>query len=154
MQFHLTAPRKTRVKPRMNKFHRPLNVFACELLQWTFGHYPWDDWEKEALDAGVPEDLASLGRLTVREAYQHDWDDDLRSLCGWYDQGRRMIKLALGSPKEARRQWNILLRTDGLRGDYPPTPRLRWAGPPRSTEWTWGYLRRDAQRFCQTLFGS
>ena len=87
----------------------------------TFGHYPWDDWERTALAAGVPKDLAGLGRLTVREAYQHGWNDRLKSLCGWYDQGRRMIKLALRSPGTAEKRWNRLLETDGLRGEYDTT---------------------------------
>jgi hypothetical protein len=102
----------------MKKFQRPLNVFGSEVLQCTFGHYPWDDWEKDALAAGVPEKLAGLGRLTVREAYQHDWDDPLKSLCGWYDQGKRMISFALRSPEKARQRWERLLDTDGGRGYY------------------------------------
>ena len=83
-----------------------------------FGQYPWDDWERDALAAGVPKDLAGLGRLTVREAYQHGWDDRLKSLCGWYDRGRRMIRLALRSPKTAGKRWQRLLDTDGGRGEY------------------------------------
>lgn len=68
------------------------------VLSCAFGHYPWDDWERAALAAGVPEDLAGLGRLTMREAYQHQWSDRLKSLCGWRDDGKRMTKLALRSP--------------------------------------------------------
>jgi hypothetical protein len=100
----------------MRKFRRPLDVFDCEVLDCVYGHYPWDDWERDALAAGVPKDLAGLGRLTVREAYQHGWDDRLKSLCGWYDQGRRMIRLALHSPGTAEKRWQHLLDTDGLRG--------------------------------------
>jgi hypothetical protein len=84
----------------------------------TFGHYPWDDWERAALAAGVPKDLAGLGRLTMREAYQHQWGDRLKSLCGWRDDGKRMIKLALRSPGTAEKRWQRLLDTDGLRGEY------------------------------------
>ena len=105
----------------MKKFRRPLAMFEAGVVQCTFGHYPWDDWERDALAAGVPKDLAGLGRLTVREAYQHGWDDRLKSLCGWYDQGRRMIKLALRSPGTAEKRWNRLLETDGLRGEYDTT---------------------------------
>ena len=50
------------------------------VLGCTFGHYPWDDWERAALAAGVPKELAGLGRLTMREAYQHGWRDRLKSL--------------------------------------------------------------------------
>ena len=55
----------------MKKFRRPLDIF--ENLNCVYGQYPWDDWERDALAAGVPKDLAGLGRLTVREAYQHAW---------------------------------------------------------------------------------
>lgn len=102
----------------MKKFRRPLDVLDSEVLPCAFGHYPWDDWERDALAAGVPKDLAGLGRLTVREAYQHDWSDRLKSLCGWYDRGRRMIRLALRSPETARNRWQWLLDTDGHRGEY------------------------------------
>jgi hypothetical protein len=125
----------------MKKFKRPLDLFGSGVLQCTFGDYPWDHWEKDALAAGVPKKLAGLGRLVVREAVQHDWSDELKSLCGWYDQGKRMIKFALRSPEKAERRWNRLLETDGLRGDYHP----------QTGEWTWGYLnprphaRKEAQ---------
>jgi hypothetical protein len=88
------------------------------VLSCAFGHYPWDDWERAALAAGVPKDLAGLGRLTMREAYQHQWSDRLKSLCGWRDEGRRMIRLALRSPKTAGKRWQRLLDTDGGRGEY------------------------------------
>jgi hypothetical protein len=102
----------------MRKFRHPLDVLDSEVLQCTFGHYPWDDWERDALAAGVSKELAGLGRLTVREAYQHDWSDRLKSLCGWYDQGGRMIRLALRSPGTAEKRWQRLLDTDGCRGEY------------------------------------
>jgi len=102
----------------MKKFRRPLAMFEAGVVQCTFGHYPWDDWERDALAAGVPKDLAGLGRLTVREAFNHSWDDRLKSLCGWYDQGRRMIRLALRSPAAAEKRWQRLLDTDGYRGEY------------------------------------
>ena len=104
------------------------------VLSCTFGNYPWDEWERRALAAGVPKALAGLGRSTMREAYQHGWPDNLKTLCGWSDDGLAMTQLALRAPRKARRQWDILLRTDGLRGDYRP----------RSTEWVWGHLRADA----------
>ena len=104
--------------PAMKKFRRPLDIFDSEVLDCIYGQYPWDDWERDALAAGVPKDLAGLGRLTVREAYQHGWDDRLKSLCGWYDQGKRMIRLALRSPGTAEKRWQRLLDTDGHRGEY------------------------------------
>lgn len=91
------------------------------VLQCTCGHYPWDDWEKAALAAGVPKDLTSLGRETMREAYQHGWIEALQVLCGWNDGGKRMIRLALRSPEKARKRWKRLLSTDGYRGQYDQT---------------------------------
>ena len=88
------------------------------VLSCAYGQYPWDDWERAALAVGVSKDLAGLGRLTMREAYQHQWDDRLKSLCGWRDEGRRMMKLALRSPGTAEKRWQRLLDTDGLRGEY------------------------------------
>ncbi len=112
----LTGPAK--IRPTMKKFRRPLDIFDSEVLDCVYGHYPWDDWERDALAAGVPRELAGLGRLTMREAYQHGWDDRLKSLCGWHDRGLRMIRLALRSPETARQRWRRLLDTDGYRGEH------------------------------------
>jgi hypothetical protein len=98
-------------KPRLDESR----VIGCEYL-----HYPWDDWEAWALAHGLDRDLAGLARLTIREAYQHQWSDRLKSLCGWQDDGGRMLCLALRSPAKARQRWNRLLETDGLRGEYDP----------------------------------
>lgn len=111
-------------------------VCAC-----SFGSYPWDDWERHALARGLDAELAGLGRLLIREAFNHSWEAWLQHRCGWGDDGRTLLALALRAPKTARRQWEILMRTDGLRGDYPA----------RSTDWTWGFLRADAQRLLATL---
>ena len=90
---------------------------------------------------GLDENLAGSGRLLIREAYQHGWEPWLQSLCGWGDDGQALLAHALRFPKAARRRWDILMRTDGLRGDYRP----------RSTEWVWGCLRPDARRLLSTL---
>jgi hypothetical protein len=111
------------------------------VLSCTFGHYPWDDWERHALASGLDGDLAGLGRLLIREAFNHSWEAWLQHRCGWSDDGQALLALALRAPKSARRQWEILMRTDGLRGDYPA----------RSTDWTWGFLRADAQRLLDEL---
>ena len=106
----LTPFSKTTVPtPRLDESR----VIGCEYL-----HYPWDDWERWALAQGLDRDLAGLARLTIREAYQHQWSDRLKSLCGWRDGGGRMLRLALRSPEKAKRRWNRLLETDGLRGEY------------------------------------
>jgi hypothetical protein len=110
MQSRLTPFSKTAVPaPRLDESR----VVGCEYL-----HYPWDDWEQWAIAQGLDADLAALARLTIREAFNHGWSDRLKSLCGWRDDGRRMLRLALRSPKTAEKRWNRLLETDGLRGEY------------------------------------
>jgi len=88
------------------------------ILACTYGNYPWDEWKETAIKKGVTEQLATLGRETMREAYQHGWSDQLKSLCGWADNGKRMIALALRSPEKAKRRWQKLMDTDGLRGEW------------------------------------
>lgn len=80
------------------------------------GEFAWDDWETWAIEAGVPEDLAKLGRDMIREAYQHSWPDDRMAECGWNDNGVAMLELALMQPEVARKRWAFLLETDGDRG--------------------------------------
>lgn len=80
------------------------------------GDYPWDHWKKWALEDGVSKDLAELGRGLIREADQHCWSEALQAECGWADDGRAMIELALKHPEEARKRWLELLSTDGERG--------------------------------------
>ena len=104
----------------------------------VYGSYPWDFWEKRALSCGVPPDLAGLGRAVMREADQHCWSERLQSLCGWRDDGRRMIALALRAPQTARARWEWLMEMDGLRLD-PQT--FEWIGeddpgwPERRRQW-------------------
>jgi hypothetical protein len=78
-----------------------------------FGNYPWDDWQEWALEDGVEEDLAALGRSLIREADQHNWPRKLQVECGWADSGKAMIELALTKPEEAQKRWQHLLDTDG-----------------------------------------
>jgi len=111
-------------------------VLSCE-----YGHYPWDDWERWAMAQGLNRNLAGQGRLLIREAYQHAWDDYLKVHCGWRDDGQALLAQALRSPKTALRQWDVLMRTDGLRGDYRS----------RCLDWTWGWLKADARRLHSTL---
>jgi len=111
------------------------------VLGCAYGDYPWDHWHRWAIAQGLDENLAGSGRLLIREAYQHGWESWLQSRCGWSDDGQTLLAHALRFPQAARRRWDILMRTDGLRGDYRP----------RSTEWVWAYLRPDAQRLLSTL---
>ena len=85
----------------------------AKVLECSYGQYPWDDWQRWAIAQGVTEDIADLGRSVIREAYQHGWSERLQSLCGWRDDGQRMVKLALHSPEKARKQWDHLLEADG-----------------------------------------
>lgn len=73
--------------------------------------YPWNRWLQDALEAGIPEDLATLGRATIREAYQHTWSQELKYLT----RPQLMIRMAQDAPKLAACLWTILLETDGLR---------------------------------------
>ena len=110
----------------------------ARVLGCAYGQYPWDDWERAALARGVEKMLANLGRAVMREAYQHGWSERLQSLCGWKDEGRRMIALALRAPETARLRWEWLLDMDGLRLD-PQT--FEWIGeddpswPERRRRW-------------------
>ena len=68
----------------LSTHHAPLNFFqACltvldkRVLSCSVGHYPWDDWERTRWRRACSKELAGLGRLTVREAYQHGWNDRL-----------------------------------------------------------------------------
>lgn len=110
----------------------------AQVLGCTYGQYPWDDWERSALARGVEKTLANLGRAVMREAYQHDWCARLQSLCGWNDEGRRMIALALRAPQTARRRWEWLLEMDGLRLDpqtYEWLGENHWSWPVRHRRW-------------------
>ena len=111
-------------------------VCAC-----TFGHYPWDDWQRHARARGLDAELTGLGRLLIREAFNHSWESWLQLLCGWSDDGQALLAFALRAPKKACWCWSRLLDTDGLRGDYHP----------KTQEWTWGYLRLDVRRVLSTL---
>ena len=132
MQLHLTPPSKNPPPPRLD-----LNAVP----DCSFGNYPWDDWHRHALARGLDAELAGLGRLLIREAFNHGWESWLQSRCGWSDDGQALLALALRAPKTTRRQWDILMRTDGLRGDCPsPT-----------AHWTWGFLLADARRLFTQL---
>ena len=71
----LTPSRKTGASPPLPKLNLGFDVCAS-----TFGHYPWDDWERHALARGLDAETAGLGRLLVREAYNHGWESDRKSV--------------------------------------------------------------------------
>ena len=101
--------------PENDPHQQALNILESQGY-CVYGEYPWDYWQAIALAAGVPPELASLGRSVMREAHQHAWSERLQSLCGWNDKGKRMIGLALRSPRTAEKRWQDLLATDGRRG--------------------------------------
>lgn len=111
-------------------------VCAC-----SFGHYPWDDWERWALARGLDARVAGQARLLIREAFNHAWAGWLQIICGWDDDGRALFEFGQRAPEKALRQWGILMRTDGFRGDIHP----------QTQDWTWGDLRFDARRLHDTL---
>ena len=69
----------------------------------------WDRWFDRAIEEGVDEDLASLGRLLIRVCSAQGWDDELRAECGWFDDGEDMLELALVDPEQAGERWSLLL---------------------------------------------
>ena len=88
----------------------------AHVLSCGCGNFPWDHWKERALAAGMPAELAVLGRAVMREAYQHAWSEELQAACGWEDEGNAMLVLALETPKLAFATWQNLLDTDGGRG--------------------------------------
>lgn len=93
-------------------------VLTAPVFGGTPGDFPWDRWQSCALQAGVPEDLASLGRSVFREAFQHDWPDDAKVECGWLDGGLTMIFQVLAFPDETAARWRYLYSADNF-GDDP-----------------------------------
>jgi len=136
MQSRLTPSRKTEAPAPPPPLDLHFDVGAC-----AFGHYPWDDWERFALARGLDAETAGLGRLLIREAFNHSWESWLQNLCGWGDDGQALLAFALRAPEKARGCFARLLDTDGLRGDVHP----------QTGEWTWGYLRLDVRRVLSTL---
>jgi hypothetical protein len=89
---------------------------------WNTGRFPWDYWEVRALVAGVSPELADLGRSTMREHYQHSWEDFADEVSIY--AGEAMLKLALADPKAAHARWTHLLETDGERVRRLPDGRI------------------------------
>lgn len=108
------------------------------------GAYPWDLWQREALDAGLAPELAALGRSVMREAYQHDWCDRLKYECGINNPhtAAGMILCAKDQPFLTETRWQWLLATDGLRFD--PWERAEWSED--DLEWNQMLKRWQAER--------
>lgn len=93
-------------------------VVTAACFNGVIGDYPWDRWEVAALEAGVSKPLASLGRSVFREAFQHDWANELKVECGWLDGGAEMILYAIAVPGEIEERWRELIESDGVPNDY------------------------------------
>lgn len=98
------------------------DVLTARVLGGTPQDYPWDRWEMIAKAVGVSDELANLGRAVFREAYQHQWEDELQVECGWLDGGQRMIYQALGLPAECLARWAHLMEADGSPDDFEFPP--------------------------------
>ena len=71
--------------------------------------YPWDKWEKRAIEAGIDQETATLGRAAYRESYQHAWSEELKLFCGLYDDGEILMGLAKQHPEKVRKVLRYLL---------------------------------------------
>lgn len=70
---------------------------------------PWETWYRRALEEGIEDELARLGRAVMREAEMQGFSDELRAECGWLDDGLGMLELAATEPDAAYQRWNELL---------------------------------------------
>ena len=72
----------------------------------------WDLWYARAMEEGVEEELAALGRSVIGAAREQLWDEDVRAECGWMDEGDAMLDLATYAPDRAETHWRALLDRD------------------------------------------
>jgi hypothetical protein len=69
----------------------------------------WERWFERAIEQGVQDDLANLGRSVIREAREHGWNAARSAECGWIDDGEAMLELAVADPMAAYTEWQQLL---------------------------------------------
>ena len=87
--------------------------------------FEWDFWKSHALDLGVAEDLAELGKSIMRDAYLERWPEESLGECGWWDDGFGMLAQAQKNPQETRNRWTALLKRYGRRRAAPLAARSR-----------------------------
>ena len=88
-------------------------------MNWTYGNFPWDKWQKIMVKAGIVDtSLVQGARDAYRECYQHGWDDELKLFCGYFDGGEQLSKLVENYPEEMRNVITYLMEHDG--GHYDP----------------------------------
>ena len=73
--------------------------------------YHWDFWAKDALERGLDRDLVILGRAVIRETDQHAWS----GLAARFAEEHVVERLLRRAPEQAKRLYELLLDTDGLR---------------------------------------
>lgn len=69
----------------------------------------WERWFERAVEEGVDEELAMLGRAVIRSARSARVEADHRAECGWSDEGDAMLELALEDADGADEHWRRLL---------------------------------------------
>ena len=84
------------------------------LTDYTPSTFQWDWWQEDAVERGLDPDLASLGRAVIRETHQHSWSGQAAALC----RDDVVERLLTGAPDLAKRLYEVLLETDGLRGAW------------------------------------
>jgi hypothetical protein len=73
----------------------------------------WERWFEQAIEQGVDEELADLGRALMCEAREAGWVDDRAAEAGLLDDGEAMLELALLHPGAAAARWQALLEGEG-----------------------------------------
>ena len=79
------------------------------LAEDVLGAPLWDRWFERAMEQGVDEELASLGRSLIRVAIDQRWQDDRAADSGLLDEGEDMLELALLDADDAHARWRTLL---------------------------------------------
>ncbi|MFC3109467.1 hypothetical protein ACFQAT_27925 [Undibacterium arcticum] len=81
-------------------------------------HEIWDQWEQQALKAGVPPELAALGRSVIRDYWQHGKERDADMICLGADRHHdMMLALALQKPGLASARFAAELHADTPDGE-------------------------------------
>jgi len=105
------AGAQTKLQPMPLTDDRSAEHTESQFDDYTPPTFEWDWWQEEALERGLDKDLATLGRAVLREAIQHNWSPQLRVLCC----AEVLDDLLFQAPRQARRLYEVLLETDGLR---------------------------------------
>ena len=93
-------------KPRQ----QPLAKIAQQTLS-AAKQETWDDWYHRAVEAGVEEPVAALGKSLICKSTVQGWTAAQQADFGWYDDGQAMIDIALLMPVPAMHTWQHLLES-------------------------------------------